>query len=185
VSKNYLEKGDAKLQAQAERPDGNRRRHHHPQKGKRRSLLEKFLEAIRIGNDCWEWIGTVGTNGYGVLTERGKVYTASRYSYEIFIGSLASKQIFVCHHCDNPLCVRPSHLFVGTSRDNAYDALSKNRHLGTRTKLFRESNPMGKLTAEQVEQIRSEFNGKRLRGKIHEKYGISPGHAWKISRGLK
>lgn len=80
---------------------------------------------------CWEWLGTVDKRGYGrvYMNERGLF--AHRVAYAIHYGGCP--RLLVCHHCDNPKCVRPSHLFLGTHKDNAQDCSAKGRHHEAKT----------------------------------------------------
>ena len=80
--------------------------------------------------DCWEWkYGKIST-GYGaILLPNGKQILAHRLSYELFYGEVPSDKL-VCHICDNPPCVNPIHLFLGTYKDNTQDMLSKGRAKG-------------------------------------------------------
>lgn len=73
----------------------------------------------------------------------------SRLSYELFIGP--RNGLFVCHHCDNPNCVRPSHLFLGTNNDNRQDSVQKRRHA------HGERHGAAKLTDEQIKEIRRRY----------------------------
>ena len=73
-------------------------------------------------DSCWNWIGPKHRQGY----EYHKQMMAHRYSYQYYIGSFP-KELHVLHKCDNPSCVNPNHLFLGTHLDNMRDMYSKNR----------------------------------------------------------
>lgn len=75
---------------------------------------------------CWSWTGPVYPKGYGQCWKLGEQY-AHRVSYKIAFGEIP-KGLFVLHKCDNPNCVRPSHLFLGTHQDNVKDMVNKKRH---------------------------------------------------------
>lgn len=91
------------------------------------SVLERFNKYYKIvESGCWEWLGGKNRAGYGRFSINNRGYTASRVSYELFIGEL-SKGLLICHKCDNPKCVNPFHIFKGTSKDNVQDCLSKGR----------------------------------------------------------
>lgn len=82
--------------------------------------------------DCWEWTGHRMKFGYGVIRSDGKVHKAHRISYSINIAPIPD-DLMVCHHCDNPACVRPDHLFVGTHQDNMDDRMAKGRYHKAKT----------------------------------------------------
>lgn len=75
---------------------------------------------------CWLWLGPVVTGGYGTIYGHGRPWIATRVSLAIDGRPVSDGQI-ACHRCDNPSCVNPAHLFVGTHSDNARDAVSKGR----------------------------------------------------------
>ncbi len=79
---------------------------------------------------CWTWTGRRNAGGYGVLRIRGrssKILFAHRLAWELTNGPIPDG-LFVCHHCDNPPCCNPEHLFVGTPKDNCHDMMAKGRH---------------------------------------------------------
>ncbi len=76
--------------------------------------------------DCWEWLAGRNRRGYGKFKMRRKTRPAHRVAYEMHIGPIPDG-ILVCHRCDNPGCVNPAHLFLGTAQDNMSDKVAKNR----------------------------------------------------------
>lgn len=88
-------------------------------------LNDKFWEKVNKTSGCWIWIGAT-RSGYGAFKQNGKIYAAHRASYEFFFGVISGGK-FVCHHCDNPSCINPAHLFLGTSSDNMIDCSKKGR----------------------------------------------------------
>ena len=84
---------------------------------------------IKGADDCWEWTGKRSPNGYGrfSFSYNGETYTAiaHRFSYSLYYECGIDSDIFVCHHCDNPPCCNPGHLFLGTPRANNRDAANK------------------------------------------------------------
>lgn len=88
--------------------------------------METFWNKVEFGPNCWEWKAGK-SKGYGVF--KGK--HAHRVAYEMVVGPLG--KLHGCHSCDNPGCVRPSHIFAGTPKDNAQDRVRKGRSAGPRS----------------------------------------------------
>lgn len=133
---------------------------------------------------CWVWTASC-SHGYGQLCTKlggGKQerLLAHRLSWELHRGAVPDG-MFVCHHCDNPPCVNPAHLFLGTNTDNMRDASAKGRLHGSG--LTGERHPSSKLTVSQVKAIR---NDPRPRSEIALAYRvhyntvalIKRGHTW-------
>lgn len=92
-------------------------------------FLDRFWSYVDRQNDqavCWNWIGAALNRGYGKISHNKKTRAAHRVSFEIAYGTIPVG-LFVLHKCDNPLCVNPFHLFLGTQLDNMHDRNKKGR----------------------------------------------------------
>ena len=100
-----------------------------PRPERRRPLYDRFWEKVRTGKGCWEWQGGRAAFGHGLihLGNGNKLVQAHRVAWELANGPIPDG-LCVLHHCDNPPCVRPTHLFLGTLGDNARDMVAKGRH---------------------------------------------------------
>lgn len=97
----------------------------------KRATFDEFLSRADRSGECWVWTGSrLKSGGYGLFCEGGITHRAHRRSWELSHGEIPGG-LFVLHRCDNPPCVRPSHLFLGTQADNNKDMTSKGRHRAT------------------------------------------------------
>jgi len=92
-------------------------------------LLNKLLNKVIVNpnTDCWEWQAGTNNIGYGMIRDGDKMRTAHRVSYEEHFNTVIPKGMCVLHSCDNPKCVNPNHLKVGTHKDNTQDMIRKGR----------------------------------------------------------
>jgi hypothetical protein len=156
------------------------------------NTVERFWARIdRVGDRCWPW-GGARSNGYGYVSWRGRVQPAHRIAWQLTAGPIPAG-VYVCHHCDQPACCNPAHLFLGTQTDNMRDCAAKGRTTkGDRnpSRLYPARRPRGehhgnaKLTAADVLQIRHrKRQGERTRV-VAQAFGVSPSHIEYIIRGL-
>ena len=150
-----------------------------------RSLADRFWEKVEVRgpDECWLWMAYLRPSGYGSMgTGHSPSCLAHRVSYELAKGPIPTGEGWhgtcVLHRCDNPRCVNPAHLFLGTHADNMRDASTKRRFP------YGESSHSAKITAEVAQEIRAS----RLPQKeLGQRYGISQscvsliksGHIWR------
>lgn len=135
-----------------------------------KTLIDKFWSKVDKSSECWIWIAGKGRRGTGKFMSglrAGYTSIASRFSYILHYGEI-SEELMVCHKCDNPACVNPQHLFLGTHQDNMDDMVKKGR--SPRNKPTLGKTLKSKLSESQVRSIRSD--GRKLKD-IAKEYGVS------------
>lgn len=134
----------------------------------------RILEQYEVVGTCWEWRGgALNADGYGEVKVRGRSVKVHRLSYQRAVGAIPrGKQVL--HHCDNPSCINPEHLWVGTHWDNMRDMAQKGRTGGV-------AAGHTVLTPKDVREIRSAYvPGKVTYAEIAERYGVSAGTIGRI-----
>lgn len=135
------------------------------------SRLKAFAEKVdkRSHDECWEWLASKDSNGYGWFNTGSKVVRAHRVSWEIFFGKIP-EGILVLHKCNNPSCVNPYHLYLGDRADNMRDAVQIGLHR--------------KIKDEDVEKIQKLLSlGERQRD-IAKPFGVCQYVIFSIGKGI-
>lgn len=143
------------------------------------SDIDRFNQKYKIDGKtgCWLWTASKLNGIYGAFWYLGKPTYAHRFSYTHYVRKIPAS-LLVCHHCDNPLCVNPEHLYTGTQKQNVHDCVIRRR----RAIVKGENNPGSKLTINQIKAIRADG---RTQAAIGIEYGISQAHVSAIKIGIK
>lgn len=135
-------------------------------------IIKRFIKKIRKCEDdgCWEWTHGKIKTGYGVIRINNKNFGAHRISYLMHFGNFDNK-LCVLHKCDNPSCVRPDHLYLGTQTDNMKDMDNKKRR---KLNIMKgEQNGRSKLLVIDVINIKKMLSNKISQREIAKKYNVS------------
>ena len=153
-------------------------KHHHARISD--ALEPRFWAKVNKTDDCWEWTGCLNNKSYGQIRVDGKAELAHRVSWEMANGLIADG-LCVLHKCDNPKCVRPDHLFLGTIADNNQDKVRK----GRQAKLRGENQANAKLTNAQATEMRKLYaTGCYSTKTLAPLYGIAAFNVWRIVAGI-
>lgn len=142
--------------------------------GKRGPLVERFEAKFEKGpeTECWPWLASHNGAGYGMIwdQERGRKVLATRVSYELYKGPIPDGGL-ILHSCDNPICVNPNHLRVGSYKDNVTDMDVRGRRVPVSMK--GDGNPGAVLKAAEVTSLLKDYVDGVPRKTIASRYGIS------------
>jgi hypothetical protein len=142
----------------------------------RNTTVEIFWSQVDKSGECWIWCGCLNKSGYGRPSIDDKPKYAHRVAWELTYGPIPDGLV-VRHQCDNPRCVRPEHLLLGTHLDNVQDRVNRGRNSN--------HNPgAAKLTEQQVRDMRAEYTtSSASAATLGRKYGISVRAAYNIVHG--
>ncbi len=130
---------------------------------KRPTIQAEFERRVQQSDGCWEWTGLKDKDGYGLLSYARRNYRANKLALQ-FDGRPVPAGMYACHTCDNPGCVRPSHLYPGTPQQNADDAYVRDRNQRG------ERHYAAKLRDNDIKTTRSSFETDEDIARI---YGVS------------
>jgi hypothetical protein len=135
---------------------------------RRGTKKERFFSHVKKTSNCWLWTGCCNKGGYGRFSIPTQTWTllAHRISWEIFKGEIP-KGMDVLHHCDNPPCVRPKHLYLGTDADNVRDRHQRGRD----AHLYGEDSSSAKLTFKKAQWIRKHYKFRQAKI-LAKKFGV-------------
>ena len=140
-------------------------------KARRIPLEIRLWRKVTKTDTCWIWTGAIAGWGHGrIQTSIGQIDATHRVSWRLHFGEIPDG-LCVLHKCDNPPCVRPDHLFLGTLKDNTQDMLKKERHLV-------------KLSDEQQQEMRDLFAAEKATyDELSRRFGVCKATTWKVLAG--
>ena len=133
------------------------------------NAIDRMMSKVNKTDYCWIWTGAKKPSGYGNFWMDGRYYNTHRASYLLHRGEIPDGLV-VMHKCDNPSCVNPDHLSIGTSRDNVRDMMAKGRSYGS--PMGSEFAPCVKLTKEQVIEIRKMLESNVKHKALADKFSV-------------
>ena len=144
--------------------------------------MKRFWSKVDKSGDCWEWKAYKDKLGYGFFNLTGeRMELAHRVAWKLVNGEIPEGDHYgttcVCHHCDNPSCVNPAHLFLGSHTDNMKDMTEKKRNVPQSMK--GSKHPNSKLTEKDVIAIRS-MKGTASYSEIGKGFGIGADNVYQI-----
>ena len=155
------------------------------------NLPERFWDKVEKTETCWNWTAAKFHDGYGMYQVKGLAKRVHRFVYKELVGPIP-EGLLVCHKCDNPACVNPDHLFLGTPAENSADMVRKQRQArgdrnglraNPKSVLRGQDSPAAKLTDEDVRAIRKLAKPGIARWKVGARFNISAGTVNDILHG--
>jgi len=147
----------------------------------RSTAPDRFWSKVdrKSDSECWHWMGHKSPLGYGRFTyQRGKTQQATRIAWFLWHGEFPPANLQVCHSCDNPPCVNPNHLWLGTGKENMEDMARKGR--AHPSGLKGEAHPRARLTEADVLAI---YNSPESSRSLAQKYGVTQTAVFWIKSG--
>ena len=151
--------------------------------------IADFWSHVEKNDGCWIWKGSKSPRGYGYFNLKKQGWRAHRISWVLHHGPIETGKI-ICHHCDNPSCVRPDHLFCGTDKDNLSDAARKGRMASGARNGMRKPEVLAKMLPQVMSNLKKMIEGNKGRTISPKLLAIfkrpkSAEHRAKISAGHK
>lgn len=144
------------------------------------TVAERLWSRVVVApSGCWEWQGYRRPGGHGQIGNEGRLLGTHRVAWELTKGPIPSG-MFVCHHCDNPPCCNPEHLFLGTAADNARDMARKGRGRGAEGL----SNANARLSDKDVRAIRECMAAGESARAVARDFKVTPEYVGQLARLL-
>jgi len=139
----------------------------------------RFMQRVQVRSrhECWEWLGHYGDGRYGYLSVGGKSVRAHRWLFALLHGAVADDEV-VRHKCDNPRCVNPTHLEIGTYADNTRDKFDRGRAPNRQG----SKHPLARMTEADVVALRKAAELGETHEQLAARFGLSRAHVGKITR---
>ena len=154
----------------------------------RKTVEQRFMDKVhKHESGCWHWTGHITTSGYGAILVNGKKTKAHRVSYELFVGPIVDVEgadyrgTCVIHKCDNPLCVNPDHLLLGSHKTNMEDKAQKCRVVSHPR--IGDQHQNAKLRSSDIPKIRSLRESGFSFNKIAKQFGVNPVTIFSVIKG--
>lgn len=154
----------------------------------------RFVQKVRVneekvceGSPCWEWVAHRTKGGYGAFSFRGVQTGAHRLVGGLTTegGRIGSVGVCACHRCDNPGCVSPNHLFIGTELDNIRDCIAKGRNVLPPPPPSGDKHYCAKLSNKDVFEIRRRLRCEEPYRSIAKEFGVHPSSICRIKTGRR